>query len=80
MTQVTYAVTEEKYSFGDKCRISYGIAAYSGAEEDGSATIIASIHDITTDKSGLVKLINDCNRLELSILHLRDVVEDFLLR
>ena len=75
---VTYALIEEKYIFGGDSRISYGIAAYSNAEVDGSATIVVSVHDITSDKEKLSKLVKDCNDLHLSSVHLYDVVEDFL--
>ena len=78
MMNVTYAVSEEKYVIGNESRISYGIVAYSNAEQEGAATIVASIRDITSDNHRLIKLVDDCNRLELSPLHLPDVVEDFL--
>ena len=80
MKNITYAVSEERYTSGDEVRISYGIVAYSNAAQDGSKTIVASVHDITSDKASLSKLVNDCNRLELSTVHLSDVVEDFLLK
>ena len=44
----------------------------------GSATIVASVHDITSDKDAIAALVDDCNRLELSTIHLLDVVEDFI--
>ena len=78
MMNVTYAVAEEKYALGEEKRISYGIVAYANAEQDGTATIVASVRDITSDKKRLKKLVDDCNRLELSTVHLHDVVEDFL--
>ena len=80
MNNITYAVSEERYTFGNETRISYGIVAYSNADQDGSKTIVASVRDVTSDKTSLTKLVNDCNRLELSTLHLNDVVEDFLLK
>ena len=80
MKNITYAVSEERYTFGDEIRISYGIVAYSNAYQDGSKTIVASVRDITSDKAGLTKLVDDCNRLELSYVHLNDVVEDFILK
>ena len=52
----------------------YGIAAYADTEKDG----VASVHDVTTDKQALDELVSLCNRLELSTVHLLDVVEDFL--
>ena len=78
MINVTYAVTEERYALRNESRTSYGIVAYANAEQDGTATIVASVHDITSDKQHLTKLVDDCNRLELSPMHLPDVVEDFL--
>lgn len=75
---ITYAIIEEIHSIGCDRRITYGIAAYSSAEADGTATVIASVHDITNDKEKLSKLVDTCNRLELSVIHLYDVVEDFL--
>lgn len=77
MMNVTYGMTEEVYSLGAERRVSYGIAAYADAE-DGTATIVASIHDVTADKQALSELVETCNRLELSLLHLDDVIEDFL--
>ena len=79
MKNITYAVSEERYTFDNETRTSYGIVAYSNANQDGSKTIVASVRDVTSDKAGLTKLVNDCNRLELSTVHLSDVVEDFLL-
>lgn len=78
MKNVTYALIEEKYNFGGDSRISYGIAAYSNAEIDSSATVVVSVHDITSDKERLSKLVKYCNDLHLSTVHLYDVVEDFL--
>lgn len=78
MMTVTYGLTEEKYTLGHKTRISYGIAAYSNSETDGTATIIASIHDISEDKVKLLELVQNCNCLELSAIHLYNVIEDFL--
>ena len=80
MKNITYAISEEKYTLGENTRISYGIVAYSDSDQDGSKTIVASVRDVTTDKGGLTELVNDCNRLGLSTSHLNDVVEDFLIK
>ena len=80
MKNITYAISKEKYAFGNETRTSYGVVAYSNANQDGSKTIVASVRDITSDKTSLTKLVDDCNRLELSTVHLNDVVEDFLLK
>ena len=78
MINVTYAIIEEKYTLGNESRVSYGILAYSNASENGTATIVASVHDITSNKESLTRLVDDCNRLKLSTVHLRDVVDDYL--
>ena len=78
MLNVTYVIIEEKYTFGNESRISYGISACANENEANTATVVASIHDITSNKEKLINLIDDCNRLKLSTVHLRDVVDDFL--
>lgn len=78
MTDITYGVTEEKYSLGDSSRISYGIAAYADADIDGTATVVASVNDITDDRERLSQFVELCNQLQLSLCHLLDAVEDFL--
>lgn len=75
---ITYGITEEIYSLGTDRRVSYGIAAYANAKEDGTAIIVAAVHDITSDKKSLSELVLSCNRSELSVIHLEDAVEDFL--
>lgn len=78
MINVIYGVTEEFYCCGVSFRTSYGIAAYADANEDGTTTAVAAVHDITADKQTLSELVSQCNRLELSLIHLDDVIEDFL--
>ncbi len=78
MSSITYGLVEERYALNGQERTSYGIAIYADAELDGTATVIASIHDITSDKPKLAALVQQCNLLELSPIHLEDVVEDFL--
>ncbi len=82
---VTYGIVEERYIFGSTSRISYGVVAYADVESDESATIVGAVHDITSDSIRLSKLVQMCNRLALSlihlndvVIHLNDVVEDFL--
>lgn len=53
---------------------SYGIDAV----DEMSGLSIRSISDISTEKESLKNLIFLCNKLHLDIIHLDDVVEDFL--
>lgn len=75
---VIYGMIEETYSFKRDARTSYGIAAYADSAQEGTATIVASVHDITSDKHRLEELVSMCNRSRLSPIHLDDVIEDFL--
>ena len=75
---ITYGLVEERYAWNGERRISYGIAIFADADTDGTVTVISSVHDITSDKSKLEDLIQRCNDLALSPIHLEDVVEDFL--
>ena len=71
-----YGITEEVYELNGEKRRSYGFVLYSN--NDGTATILLSARDVTTDKESLLELAEMCNRLELSPIHFFDVVEDFL--
>jgi len=73
---VRYAVITERYGHVNGSRDCYGLAAYADGNCEESP--VAVIHDITTDQQALVHLAETCNRLQLSILHIRDIVEDFL--
>ena len=75
---IIYEMTEESYSSEGNTRVSYGIAAYADSKDGGTATIIDVIHDITSDKQALLALITLCNQLNLSPMHLREVIDDFL--
>lgn len=80
MSDITYGIVEEvhKITGVGSQRITYGIAAYSDIEDEEAATVISHICDITPDKSKAEDLVKRCNKLKLSLCHLRDVVEDFL--
>ena len=72
--QCTYEVIENLYKNGEKIRIAFGIAAI----ESVNKTVLESYPDLSINFDLVENLVNTCNRLELSIIHLRDVVEDFL--
>ena len=78
MRSITYGIVEEKYALYGVSRVSYGIAAYADAEQDGTATILAAVSDITSDRKKLEELVGRCNQAQLSVQHFSDVVEDFL--
>ncbi len=70
---ITYQVTED-----DDNKASYGIAACDSEKfKEGHA--ITSVRDVTCDRPALERLAETCNRLQLSPIHLHEVVEDFLI-
>lgn len=64
-----YFLIANTYIVEDRSHIGYGI----GCRADNSA-----FEDMSTDLIVIGNLINLCNKLKLSPLHLKDVVEDFL--
>ncbi len=75
---VTYGVVKEIYNLNGCEREAYGIAAYLDAETDGTATVILSVNDITPDYNALSDLVEKLNRNNASLIHIFDIVEDFL--
>ena len=73
---VIYKIIESKQTLEGVRYCSYGIAVYP--KSDNSAPAWLSVDDITTDKARLEELIRQCNLLNLSPIHLHDVIEDFL--
>lgn len=54
--------------------LSYGISVSLGDTE------IITVSDVTTDSSALEGLAELCNEEELDVIHLEDVIQDFLAR
>ena len=78
MKGITYGVREEIYRLGDARRVAFGIAAYANAEENGTATVVRSVGDVSGNKDEILELVRLCNECELDPMHLMDVVEDFI--
>ena len=56
-------------------RTCYGIAAVT--MNDGIEIILQSFVDLSSDRRSVAKIVRLCNKLELSLCHLQDVVEGF---
>lgn len=76
--KVAYEVIGEVQSHEGHDYISYGIAAYADAETCVAKYVIAYVPDVSTNRSAVESLVQRCNILGLSPIHLVDVVEDFL--
>ena len=64
-----YFLIVNTYVVEDQSHIGYGI---------GCCVNNSAFEDMSTDPIAIENLINLCNKLKLSPLHLEDVVEDFL--
>ncbi len=74
MNEMCYRMIDEENFAGGR---SYGIAV---CQKDalGVETPIETIPDICCDPLPIAALVETCNRLKLSKLHLSEVVEDWL--
>ena len=77
MSPIKYGIVDETYYIDSIKRTSYGIVGYSNTDIDGTATIVISVRDVSDDKQKMLDLIELCNRLEVSDIHLYDVINDF---
>lgn len=78
MKNIKYGIVEETYHLNGEVRSAYGIVVYSNADIDGMSTIIESVRDITSDKDAIESFAQKLSLMELSPIHLKEVVEDFL--
>lgn len=76
--KVAYEMIGEVHTRGEHTYLSYGIAAYVDAETSEAKQVIAHMPDVSPNRSALEPLVQMCNMLGLSPIHLVDVVEDFL--
>ena len=79
MSDVVYGIREEIYELQDDRRVSYGIVVYDNTDGENTYTVLESIGDITSDKNKLIRLVEECNISELSPIHLKEIIEDFML-
>ena len=78
MSNITYGVSKEIYSYKGITREAQGLVAYADAELDETATIFASANDLSCNEIKLQELANKCNEGKLELVHFNDIVEDFL--
>ena len=76
-TEVVYGLSKVVYSYKGKVRVSYGLVAFDISEANGALTVVASVNDLSGDEAKVQKLADMCNEGKLSLIHIKDVVEDF---
>ena len=69
---VKYEVAEGDFKLDDESYRSYGLVV---KEDD---TTLKQIDDVSLEKNDVVNLVKLCNKLELSPVHIDDVIEDFM--
>ena len=74
----TYGVVTEIYGLEGETRLSYGIAAYANADEDGTATIVASVRDISSNEAQVKAFVGRCNAEHLPVCRFQNKVDEFL--
>ena len=74
--EYSYCVVESTYRLDDKSYTAYGIACVTS--EDDSIIVLATYDDLSTDLAKVSHLVKLCNELKLDIIHLPDVVDDFI--
>ncbi|MBQ9112983.1 MAG: hypothetical protein IJY08_05305 [Clostridia bacterium] len=71
-----YVLIKYTYVYEDHDNSSYGIAAVE--KYDDTEIVVEAYPDLTRDMESVKKLVHDCNQLKLDLIHLKDVVEDFV--
>ena len=69
--KIKYGVIKEEY--GEINKTLYGIFAYNERDE-----ILREVHSCSNNLNMIEKLANECTKGELDVVHLEDIVEDFL--
>lgn len=72
---VLYKIIEEELSNPEiGSYTAFGLCAYNSS----SNTTICKISDIFTEKDKAEKLVDACNNMQISIVHLPNIIEDIL--
>lgn len=74
--KVKYIMTKNTYSDNETERVGYGIAAVK--KERGNQTVVQVYNDMSAEYEKVKGLVRLCNKGRLSLIHLPDVVEDFI--
>ena len=73
-----YSIIKGKSILPDGCNyLTYGIVV--SAIQGKTVQEITRISDVTLNETQLISLIDRCNQLNLSPIHLKDIIDDFIL-
>ena len=71
-----YRIIQEEKNMEGRRYIVWGMEAYEG---DNPSRPVKRIGDISTSRERVEELVQACNDGELSLFHMEDVVEDWLI-
>ena len=70
---IRYEIIEDSFTLESETHIGYGISVKD--TRNGKCTLF---HDISVNKKDIANLVSLCNELKLDPIHIRDVIDDFL--
>lgn len=74
--ECTYILIRNTYEMGENTRVGFGIAAVE--KGTAGAIVLESFLDLSSDVTKVEQLVRASNETGLDLIHLSDVVQDFL--
>lgn len=78
ITQYEYRITQAQYTIEGCTYTVYGLSVYRRDADNVSVLPVREIPNISLSRARTAELADRCNRLQPSLLHLDDILEDFL--
>ena len=78
LTRYDYRISASRHVAEGRTYTAYGISVYQTIPPDPLPQLIRDIPDISQSLSRVATLVERCNRLQPSLVHLDDIVEDYL--
>ena len=75
---ITYGIINESHEIEGGYRTSYGIAAYSDVQVNGSACVLCTKSDLSCERNSLEALVNRLNDEETPIEKIEERIEEYL--
>ena len=73
---IKYIIVQNKYYCENLSIVSFGMAI--AEEHNGSVTILKTFADLSPNFADVEKLVRLCNEQKLDLIHLDDVINDFI--
>ena len=78
ITQYEYRVTQSRHTIEGCTYTVYGMSIYQRDRADQPALLVREVPNISLSQARVAELVANCNRLQPSLIHLDDIVEDYL--